>query len=353
MMTELTKELREKIDLARKFLEPGYIENKVNNGFIPYPEFSTVLNKITTSLESVYPGMWDIQFFWKVNKVGERVGFATNLMYVIIKFPELTITNSSKYIHLLKDLYVRIPIFIRDTGLEIKTIEGTRLTLSDSEINNSYYHSHLPQSTQPSKFETFCTGVGEINNLTSLLNSGFDEDLFKMYLMHLETFVGWESIEGTPYRYIKSLIESTDVVKSVPISTLPTNYNRIITHLKVHPSLKSKVQWKINRNKYEVVDNLALEEMLMEVFRGYDNYLCIKNNKGEYVIKRKPVNQSHTSRSKYLIFNGRKEYYKLVGDFEPPENYQLYVNPTIKNYFKKQIEYAANNKAITANYTKG
>lgn len=347
----LKKEQKERINLSRRFLEPGYIQKKVEGGFIRTPNFHIILEDIIKVLEESYPGLWDIQFSWDIDRINGILGLKTNQMYIIIKFPEVTISNSRKLQTLIKDLYVRIPVELKSDSIYFNTIDGTRSTLTNAEKEGNYLHSHLPLSTSPCEFSTFCTGSGEINNITALLNADFDVDLFKLYLFNLETFTSWESLEGTPYRYISELLESSDLI--LPITSRLRDYHSdIIKYLKENTSEISNIQWKINKGKYEITETPKLEKLLSSFYIASRNSIhqikCLKNNKGEYIKQRELVNKSLISETLYLVFRGDKDYFEIIDDFEPLNDPELYINPSIKNYFKKQLEYAANSKAITA-----
>lgn len=123
---------------------------------------------------------------------------------IIIYFPEVTITNSIKNSHVIKDLYVKF-IFGEDARM-YPAMWGVRTTLSTDECLAQYMHSHLP-SYNPSviNFNHFCTGEGEINQVIALLSTKFDEVNFTLLCLHLKVYVGWESIEGTPYRHISNI----------------------------------------------------------------------------------------------------------------------------------------------------
>lgn len=358
-MRSLTAKQKEQKILRREHLQPGFIQSKVEGGFINNSSFPTNFQGIMDTLQSIYPDLWDIHFDWNFGST-PALGFYASKFYIIIRFPEFIIKNSRNLQTKIQDLFIRIPVTIGPNGLEFERIQGGRSTFTNAE-NGIYIHSHL-NHTNPCAYETFCTGSGEINNLQAMLNgmsnTEFDLDLLSLYLMHLNTFVSWESLEGTPYKYISQLLESTDKVKPVNRLSLPHYYQTIVRRLKM-PSLAhylEYIKWRIHDSKYEIVDNPHLERFLLDILlditpvTSTDIITCMRNNKGEYIKQRVLVNQSGDDPSIYFLFRGDKVPYRIVDDFEPLHDPELYVNPSIKNYFKKQLENAANSKAITKSY---
>lgn len=127
-----------------------------------------------------------------------------DVLDIIIKYDELTISNSENKTHNIKNLFVKIG-FNYDCCIK-GDIEGLRTFLYAIELNNFYRHSHLSSETD-GKFSRFCLGddtplrmlLVEFSNPTWII-----EDL-RMFFYCLEEYVRWESLEGGPYRKIKDL----------------------------------------------------------------------------------------------------------------------------------------------------
>jgi len=121
---------------------------------------------------------------------------------VIIRFPEITITNSRKMSHVIRDLYVKFAV--GKDGLFRGHINGTRATLTEDEYQAAYLHSHLTSLSPGNiRFSPFCTGEGQINQVIALLGRKFDEVNFTLFCLHLKNYVAWESLEGHPYMHIE------------------------------------------------------------------------------------------------------------------------------------------------------
>lgn len=358
-MRSLSRVQKENKTLRREYLQPGYIQNKVDGGFIKNRDFPRILQGLMDTLQSVYPDLWDIQFDWETRENPVR-GIYADRFNIIIRFPEFIIKNSRNLQTKIQDLFVQVPVVILVDKIEFDRIKGGRTTFTNAE-NGRYIHSHIHE-TIPCAYYNFCTGSGEINNLQAMLNGmtnlDFDLDLLSLFLMHLNTFVSWESLEGTPYKYISALLESTDEVKPIRPSNL-SYYKEILVSTFKRPEYSEQlkeIKWRVVNGKYEIIDSHQLDKTVFHGLRGANPYssedtvFCLKNNKGEFIKQRALMNQSSTDLNNYLIFRGEKIPYTVLDDFEPLHDSELYPNPSIKKYFKKQLENAANSKAITKSY---
>lgn len=124
----------------------------------------------------------------------------------VIYFPEFTITNRDGLEHVITDLYVRLKFDLR--GKMKHSLEGVRASISYAEFSTDYAHSHL-SGLQGFRFSNFCLGSDSptVLNLQSLA-SEFTIEEFEIFLHQIEAMVRWESIEGTPYRYLKNIKEA-------------------------------------------------------------------------------------------------------------------------------------------------
>lgn len=119
-------------------------------------------------------------------------------------YPEITLTNSLGMKHTIYDLVISSYVFNRG---ELQGLEGKRYSFSTSELLSGYCHSHLcrfsldgDEETDGSNFTDFCTGGG--SNFANLIGSMDKTNTlkeFEMFLIQLEQYLSWESLEGKPY----------------------------------------------------------------------------------------------------------------------------------------------------------
>lgn len=126
----------------------------------------------------------------------------SNTFAAHILFDEITISNSHKKTHCIKDLVVKIPFSYdkhKDAIKVSQAILGTRLTNSYSEIKSNYKHSHLPSNGVEQRFNDFCLGATDVNIINTDLKLNFSESKYLLFLNMLTAYVSWESLEGGPY----------------------------------------------------------------------------------------------------------------------------------------------------------
>ena len=167
--------------------------------------------KMIKIVKDIFEDNWDIDFsiFIKNNKV------YVTIKGITIHFPNITISNSRGSKHNIRDLFVTLNIYDRIGQLYISRIEGFRTTFTYEELCSDYSHSHLSDNTYkyfryrdvfPVRQE-FCLGIGEISISKMDFNGSdeFDSKIFTGLLVQLFTLVSWESLEGTPYRYMDKI----------------------------------------------------------------------------------------------------------------------------------------------------
>jgi hypothetical protein len=148
---------------------------------------------------------------WGKNKVD--IEHSEHYMIVKVHYPSLTIENSTGQSHIIKDLYVKYGLDLNQGSQTVKLethLQGMRATRSIEEWSSGYIHSHLPSNKNGwSSFSDFCMGKAT-NPLPALMNEMnmsmlVDEewlDTYELFMMQLDTYVRWESLEGGPYRKI-------------------------------------------------------------------------------------------------------------------------------------------------------
>lgn len=220
-----------------KWLKKRINKRLVNNGV------DILIEQLIPILNNVYGDNWDIQFeFINPSKDYEEYGLNEDnprhnydglvpyKMNIIIHYPEIEITNSRNNSHIIKDLYVAIPISIcnlRNNESEgsynkpfIHGLQGCRFTCNQLEYLTGYLHSHLSVKTKYincENFNDFCTGEGDMSLLIGQLNEllfeiptrsqnlKLDLNLFELYFRHINTYIRWESLEGGPYIQISTI----------------------------------------------------------------------------------------------------------------------------------------------------
>lgn len=149
-------------------------------------------------------------------------------IHIIVKFPEVRVTNEAdKYID-IQDLYARVTI--SRSGVLSRFIQLNRSTYTAAQYLSDYAHSHLPginlEWTEP------CYGTGPIISTMHTLSNRNDLDFWGLLCYELSKYVTVESLQGVPYRRLENVGADrrgavNDTIRY--IESMPRFYNSGIT----------------------------------------------------------------------------------------------------------------------------
>jgi hypothetical protein len=188
---------------------------------------------------------------------------------LIIKFPEVKITDGSHKPHLIQDLYVRIGV-TGTRNLFSGALEGARGKFTMAEYQFGYHHSHLGHSRGVT-WQQFCTGSGPINLNIGALKEKFTKEEFQMFCYNLQNYVKWESIEGTPFvRYAQiesgasgytggQMEAAHNIDRSVVTSVVDKLYPAVL-----RTNFKKHVRFGIN-SKGVTIQNIDLDKAMVDI----------------------------------------------------------------------------------------
>lgn len=153
-------------------------------------------------------------------------------IFLLVWFPEVTVTNENNRSVDIQDLYMKVPISADGSMDGSPTMN--RATYPLDQFLSDYLHSHTNgiNKSNPTFFQSICTGSGPIRDTIGNLNGEFDEDLWQLFCSELEDFVHVESLSGGPYRRMEN-IGITDRMRKVPMKFSyviagDLNHNRFI-----------------------------------------------------------------------------------------------------------------------------
>lgn len=268
---------------------------------------------------------------------------------IYIHIPEVTITNSRKDTHLIKDLYLKITVSAK--GLIQFGIQGLRATVSIDEYYAGYAHSHL-HTFDPRNifFDTFCTGTGEINQILLLLSRSFSEVNFTLFCLHLKNFIAWESIEGTPYRNMTDVGVRSENRGAPELTSMIVmrNVNDLISHFRDKSDFSSLITVNLSQNKVTVAPTEDLELRAGEYLDSRITSRSSARDMGEVVFKDSEGNyfSTHSPRAEQIdyqkepIFKFKdKDIFFKIENIEQHEKRkpQVYANPQITEQMCKQL----------------
>lgn len=147
---------------------------------------------------------------------------------VYIRFPEVKVENSRRVKHTIKDMFIRLQLspFFNDVHLATFFM-GKRTTFTYAEACSNYTFSHL-NNTYNSDFGHFCLGHTHFKTLCMDIARTFNPSYFELFCQQLGDYLCWESLEGTPYKYMKDIhergVETSDHI-SISSSDLDGYYD--------------------------------------------------------------------------------------------------------------------------------
>jgi hypothetical protein len=117
---------------------------------------------------------------------------------ILIKFPEVKVTNEYDKSINIQDLYVRL--LVRGNKMQ-GCFKMIRTTYDIVQWLSCYSHSHMPRvdnSTIP-HWVYPCLGTGPLNSTLNNLTRRYDEEFLGLFCLELSKYVTVESLSGVPY----------------------------------------------------------------------------------------------------------------------------------------------------------
>lgn len=177
-----------------------------------YKEYLDNINKVYGIIKEYFgEDRTDLQVVQEdVFKIYEE-GISNNIItFILIYFPEFTITNEFGENHIIRDLYVRLSL--RPDGTPYSYIEGQRTTFTEAEVVCGYIHSHLPVNYLY-MYKSFCLGSAPIKDTLLSLNDEYSEDLWLLFCGELEEYLKTESLSGPPYIGMSKLSNYRNIIE--------------------------------------------------------------------------------------------------------------------------------------------
>lgn len=263
-------------------------------------------------------------------KDGDQVDEEDSISYIMVFFPEVTITNENDESHLIRELWVRVPI--GDSGSMQGEFTITRTCLTDSEYHLRYFHSHANSDKEHClKFYNVCLGLTPLKDLCTTLNDSSDPTLWRMFCFELNRFVRTESLMGVPYVKLSSISKCGKVIEEITtlrnkelfIKEVPvTNFN-----ISIAKEFFNKIQDTLVFDDgiiriSELYNNEGLKRLnliLANIISTYNipslsNYLCpaFINDKGVLCLNKGFLEPETLSGS--ILFKGKSYPFTCISD---------------------------------------
>ena len=247
---QLYNKLMEKPLAIKEIFEDYFGEENIDLIDIDYDSFLSVLEKtpirsfgsltgLTPVQNTLYEGIKEetlVSDYILIKYFGEELlPFIDNLltstlkMYVVVYFPKVTVTNEYNKSIEIYDVYVRQQI--KGDGTTLYKPQLTRSTLTRNQFISGYVHSHVHSCIQAiPKFNGICTGSGPINSTISSLTVSYDEGLWRLFCVELNSLISVESVAGTPYISLESVTNKFESMRDFYMNTVYTASSRPMTY---------------------------------------------------------------------------------------------------------------------------
>lgn len=366
MSTRRLNDLKEQIALSGNIRDAAWFTQQYQKGRIKLldnnnPISSSIFEQFKTAIRvinDIYDNSWDIAFEVKKD-FNNKIFLEIKGIYIL--FSEINITNRDRANHTIKDLLVLIQLYnYNNTALRIHSLKGGRLTLSYAEYQSDYFHSHL--SISKSSISTgmnlphlsaFCTGSGEINIYHSNINGdGFNEERFIRYAMQIMSLVSYESIEGTPYRYIRSISvrPHSGHYYNADNSRKLRFKNKVISYYKQEDKIPVIDIHIDSTNSYCISDNETFKNFIYSIpFNDEDKnwFFCsLGDNNVYYSYGQTPGYAIPPNIQSTFIFRNVEKRMVIEPAPEGVNTVNYIVHPNLIKYLKEEIEYELNKGKI-------
>jgi len=285
-------------------------------------------------------------------------------LYLVIRFKRVTIRNSRGRSHDIYGLFIYIPIEAEYSSVRpsVTKIQCRRYKATREEIRAGYMHSHYPGSSYGAtdsgrvyQFDlnngnVFCTGNSSgIHNHFGLYGGKL---AWKLFLLELEAFVSWESLEGGPHigmsniRGSRSLLSPSRIVIRDFYDELKLSYNTLnLNFIEVNNSIR-------------ILEDELFEDFLRVRGTNPSSYLNVQiatrdesGNWFRFAIDREAIPghrlASRRSLDRYKIWFREEEIkFEVVNSHGDVTANEMYINPNISKYVKKRIEKTIRQKQV-------
>lgn len=296
---------------------------------------------------------------------------------IIIKFPEITVTNEYDESEKIKDVFVKVPVSANGT-LKSK-FQVSKATYTEGQFRHYYIHSHVKSLRLDSlnSFYSICTGTGPINSTISTLLADNDENAWMILCSQIETFMQVESVQGTPYIRLSTLHTESDSRERVSIN-LPNEDRIYDLNIRYMPStcndmyrdffrylLKTyRFTIQYRNGMYKIAgdmfyETLKISRLFIQWFNGYNNpynrivdykhimsFVTVRDNKFFYIENREDINmESYENRFLFYFKNEEVKLHIISNPIQEEQSGIYILSPDIIKSF-----YIAISKYLNVEY---
>ena len=283
--------------------------------------------------------------------VEAKVDDSNYMVTLVIWFKEINIENSAEQQHLIRDLFVRVKFnLLGNKVCNLSGIDINRATYTEKELYESYMFSHSNASSRSNSFaEGLCFGDTQLKQF--IMNMMKDNAVISVYplLSALNEYFRWESLEGTPYKRIDSVINGRSILGSRARKPLVSqiSLNRLIAECEniEYSYTNNHVRYE-NKTKNRIkLTNKCIEEIDGKLTSAFPA-ACFYRNNGVSYSNINSVTEYYKEGQEVIVFKGEVIKRKIIKD-EADQSQGLRIHCEILDEVVNGLEEKIYNKILT------
>ena len=251
--------------------------------------------------------------------VEAKVNGSNYMVTLVILFKEINIENSAEQQHLIRDLFVRVKFSLLNNKVyNLSGIDINRATYTEKELSESYMFSHSNASSRSNSFAGgLCFGDTQLKQF--IMNMMKDNAVISVYplLSALNEYFRWESLEGTPYKRIDSVINGRSNLGSRARRPFVSqiSLNRLIAECEnIEYSYTNNYVRYENKTKNRIkLTNKCIEEIDEKLTSAFP-VACFYRNNGVSYSNINSMTEYYKEGQEVIVFKGEVIKRKIIKD---------------------------------------
>lgn len=275
--------------------------------------------------------------------ITEEIYGGDNSLVVTVHYPEIQITNSIDIKHTIRDLYIKYYFkYNNSKGIFLYTTTAAKSTYTVGELKRGYLHSHISSNGMGDWSGSFCFGRTDFATFINNAKYGnVNESTLYQLFLGMDSYLTWESLEGSPYKRINDIKEFEVSGYSVPVTTEVINkcFDDIINSLE-----SFTYEPRVSGNNVRITVKTPIEGIVEQTIKSSkyweDNYIVRLYN--GIPVKLQDFDASNYSTDTNIFFKGQNIPLKIIKTELNDENiermYPKGVAPELIKRVKAKLE---------------
>lgn len=265
--------------------------------------------------------------FFTEDRVDLQPNYDDSYCYIIVHFPNVTVTNENNKSIEIKNLWARVKI--DSNGYLVGGFELIKSEYTKSQLMAGYSHSHLPQRYYHNLFEWAnpCLGSGPIRQTIFSLATDNSDILWELFCLELDKYVVTESLAGTPYIKLENVFSATNMFSesATPIhfstaTEINDSASGLITNFLEYVIAKKPFNFNYYNDSYGIAMSdtqiiITLSNLFIEWYNNAEIKPCsVKHLFDRKILKKGKLYCNNIYYIKEDSINGGGDYNRRVGN---------------------------------------